>query len=54
MKLADVLQGVEIKKIVGSSQREITGIAYHTQRVEKGFLFAALRGLEADGHRFIG
>ena len=54
MKLADVLQGVEVRKIVGTSQREITGIAYHTQRVEKGFLFAALRGLEVDGHRFIG
>jgi len=54
MKLADVLQGVEVRKIVGTSQREITGIAYHTQRVNKGFLFAALRGLEVDGHRFIG
>jgi len=37
---------------VGTSQSEITGIAYHTQRVDKGFLFAALRGLEVDGHRF--
>src|SRR5512139_1269467 len=54
MKLTDVLQGVDVRKIMGSSQREITGIAYHTQRVDKGFLFAALRGLEVDGHRFIG
>src|SRR4030042_6304019 len=54
MKLTELLEGVEVRKIVGASQREITGIAYHTRRVEKGFLFAALRGLEADGHRFIG
>lgn len=54
MKLADVLQGVEVRRIVGTSQRQITGIAYHTRRVDKGFLFAALRGLEVDGHRFIG
>jgi UDP-N-acetylmuramoyl-L-alanyl-D-glutamate--2,6-diaminopimelate ligase len=54
MKLTDVLQGVEVRKIVGTSQREVMGIACHTQRVDKGFLFAALRGLEADGHRFIG
>ena len=54
MKLTKLLEGVEIRKIVGEPQREIAGIAYHTQRVEKGFLFAALRGLEADGHRFIG
>ncbi len=49
MKLADVLEGVEIRRIVGTSHREIAGIAYHTQRVDQGFLFAALRGLEADG-----
>jgi len=49
-----LLEGVEIRKITGESQGEIVGIAYHTQKVEKGFLFTALRGFEADGHRFIG
>jgi UDP-N-acetylmuramoyl-L-alanyl-D-glutamate--2,6-diaminopimelate ligase len=30
------------------------GIAYHSKQVQKGFLFAAIRGMEIDGHRFIG
>jgi UDP-N-acetylmuramoyl-L-alanyl-D-glutamate--2,6-diaminopimelate ligase len=54
MKLNELLQGVEVQEIVGDTHREISGIAYHTQQVEKGFLFAALRGQEVDGHRFIG
>ncbi len=53
MKLGKLLEGVEVKKITGDSQREITGIAYHTRKVESGYLFAAIRGLESDGHRFI-
>jgi UDP-N-acetylmuramoyl-L-alanyl-D-glutamate--2,6-diaminopimelate ligase len=54
MELMRVLEGVEIEKIAGETQKEIAGIAYHSRRVEKGFLFAAIRGLEFDGHRFIG
>ena len=54
MELMRLLEGVEIERIVGESQKEIAGIAYHSRKVEKGFLFAAIRGLEFDGHRFIG
>ncbi len=54
MRLNKLLEGIEVQEIVGDTHREISGIAYHTQRVQKGFLFAALRGLEVDGHRFIG
>jgi UDP-N-acetylmuramoyl-L-alanyl-D-glutamate--2,6-diaminopimelate ligase len=53
MELVKLLEGVEIRKIVGETQREIEGIAYHSQQVGKNFLFAAIRGMEADGHRFI-
>ncbi len=54
MKLRKILEGVEIKKMTGETQREIEGIAYHSKQVGKGFLFAAIRGLEFDGHQFIG
>ena len=54
MELRKILEGVEIKKLVGDPHQEITGIAYHSKRVEEGFLFAAIRGLEFDGHQFIG
>ncbi len=54
MELKRLLAGVEIKSIHGNTRKEIEGIAYHSKKVEKGFLFAAVRGMEADGHRFIG
>ena len=54
MTLTELLKGVEVRKILGETRREIEGIAYHSKQVKEGFLFAALRGLEADGHRFIG
>ena len=54
MELKKLLDGVEIKKIIGATLEEIEGIAYHSDQVKKRFLFAALRGMETDGHRFIG
>jgi len=54
MELRKILEGVEIKKMTGETQKEIEGIAYHSKQVGKGFLFAAIRGLEFDGHQFIG
>jgi len=48
------LEGVEIKKITGGTSKEIEGIAYHSNQVKKGYLFAAVRGMEVDGHKFIG
>jgi UDP-N-acetylmuramoyl-L-alanyl-D-glutamate--2,6-diaminopimelate ligase len=53
MELKKLLEGIEIQKITGETLREIGGIAYHSKRMEKGFLFAALRGSEADGHQFV-
>ncbi|OGP76457.1 MAG: UDP-N-acetylmuramoyl-L-alanyl-D-glutamate--2,6-diaminopimelate ligase [Deltaproteobacteria bacterium RBG_16_49_23] len=53
MELMKLLEGVEIKKIVGETRKEIEGIACHSRQVGKNFLFAAIRGREADGHRFI-
>src|SRR3990172_3364815 len=54
MDLKRLLEEVEIKKMTGPVEKKIEGIAYHSQQVSKGFLFAALRGSEVDGHRFIG
>ena len=54
MELKRLLEGVEVKRITGETRKEIGGIAYHSHRVRKGFLFAAIRGMEVDGHQFIG
>ncbi len=53
MELSKLLEGVEVRKIVGETRKEIEGIAYHSRQVGKNFLFAAIRGMEADGHCFI-
>jgi UDP-N-acetylmuramoyl-L-alanyl-D-glutamate--2,6-diaminopimelate ligase len=53
MELKKLLEGVEIRKLTGETVKEVPGIAYHSKKVEKGFLFAAIRGLEFDGHQFI-
>ena len=53
MELRELLEGVEIKKISGDTLKQVEGIAYHSKQIGKGFLFAAIRGVEADGHRFI-
>ena len=54
MELRKLLEGVEIRKITGETLKEIEGIAYHSNQVKKGFLFVAIRGMEVDGHQFIG
>ena len=54
MKMMKLLEGVDVTKITGETQREIEGIAVHSKKVEKGFLFAAIRGMEFNGHQFIG
>jgi UDP-N-acetylmuramoyl-L-alanyl-D-glutamate--2,6-diaminopimelate ligase len=53
MELKRLIEGVEVKKIVGNAQKEIEGITYHSKQMGRGFLFAAIRGVEVDGHRFI-
>jgi UDP-N-acetylmuramoyl-L-alanyl-D-glutamate--2,6-diaminopimelate ligase len=54
MELRKLLEGVEIRKITGETLKEIEGVAYHSNQVKKGFLFVAIRGMEVDGHQFIG
>lgn len=49
-----LLEGLGVKKMVGERDKEIEGIAYHSHQVKKNYLFVAIRGLETDGHRFIG
>ena len=53
MELRKLLEGVEIRKITRETLKEIKGIAYHSKQIGKGFLFAAIRGMEVDGHQFI-
>lgn len=54
MKLKQLIAGLGKVETVGSLEREITGIAYDSRCVTPGKLFVAIRGVEADGHNYIG
>jgi UDP-N-acetylmuramoyl-L-alanyl-D-glutamate--2,6-diaminopimelate ligase len=53
MELKKLLEDVEVRKITGETLKEIKGIAYHSKQVRENFLFAAIRGMDVDGHRFV-
>ncbi len=53
MKIKDLLQDIPTVHFSGKQDAEIRGIAYSSQDVESGYLFAALRGENKDGFHFI-
>ncbi|NIP30844.1 MAG: UDP-N-acetylmuramoyl-L-alanyl-D-glutamate--2,6-diaminopimelate ligase [Candidatus Dadabacteria bacterium] len=52
MKLRNLLNNVDIKKISGSENIEIKGITIDSNKVEEGYMFVAIRGKKIDGHKF--
>ena len=52
MRLLELLGGLETVRLEGGDA-EITGIAYHSQRVRAGDLFVAVPGHVTDGHLYI-
>jgi UDP-N-acetylmuramoyl-L-alanyl-D-glutamate--2,6-diaminopimelate ligase len=52
MKLADLIEGLDILYIRGNSDIEIDGIAYDSRKVRKGYLFVCIDGTVTDGHEF--
>ena len=53
MKLSELLQGIPVLAANTSLDREIAGVSYDSRQTRPGDLFVAVRGFEADGHRFI-
>jgi len=53
VRLDDLIARLPLKKVYGYAGVEVQGLAYHSRSVERGFLFAAIRGLREDGERFI-
>jgi len=54
MRLSALLNGLPSYELIGEADVEITGMAHDSRRVRAGDLFVAIRGLEADGHDYIG
>ena len=52
-KLRDLLYGVSLQQVVGSTNVGITAIAFDSRLVTPGTLFVAVKGTQADGHDYI-
>ena len=52
-KIVHLLEGVEGYELKGSKDVVVQGLAIDSRKVEEGFLFAALKGYQVDGHVYI-
>jgi UDP-N-acetylmuramoyl-L-alanyl-D-glutamate--2,6-diaminopimelate ligase len=61
MRLSELLEGVSVTKMfqtvygsmVQTHDVEIHNVRYDSRTVSRGDVFVAIRGLEADGHRYL-
>lgn len=53
MKLRELIKNLSIIEMNADAEREISGVSYDSRKTEKGDMFVAIRGFEADGHKFI-
>ena len=52
-KLNDLIRSSEVLALQGDPSTLISGIAYHSAKVEPGYLFVAIPGESSDGHEYI-
>jgi len=53
MNLQELLYKVSVAKVVGTTNAEVTGIAFDSRKIKKDFLFVAVKGTQSDGHTYI-
>lgn len=53
MKLRELIKNLSIIEMNADAGLEISGVSYDSRKTEKGDMFVAIRGFEADGHKFI-
>src|ERR1700688_1588987 len=53
MQLKSLASAISPRQIIGPLDRVVEGVAYDSRRVQRNFLFVALRGEKSDGHQFI-
>ncbi len=53
MKLNDLLKNVSGYQLEGQDTIEISGIHSDSRKIEKGFIFVAVKGTQSDGHEYI-
>ncbi len=53
MNLQKLLEGVEIVKIIGKTDVEVSGVLTNSNALTKGSLFICINGLDYDGHDYV-
>lgn len=53
MKLRELIKNLSIIEMNADAELEISGVSYDSRKTKKGDMFVAIRGFEADGHKFI-
>jgi len=53
MMLKQLLEGVDGKLLLGTLNKDVKGISYHSNKTKKDFLFIAIKGEKNDGHSFV-
>ena len=53
MQLKTLAAAIASRQVNGPLDRTVEGIAYDSRRVQRNFVFVALRGEKSDGHQFI-
>ena len=53
MKLIELIKAIKPLEIVGSLDKEITGINIDSRLIATGHLFIAVKGTQTDGHSYI-
>lgn len=53
MELKEILYTVRLEEVQGSTLLDIQGIHFDSRKIQSGYLFVAIKGLNSDGHNFI-
>ena len=53
MKLTELIKAIKPLEVIGSLDKEITGINIDSRLIETGHLFIAVKGTQTDGHSYI-
>lgn len=53
MRLNKLLEGIEILETKNAQDMDVKCVEYHSKRVQRGYLYVAIKGYKTDGHLYI-